>query len=275
MKKLLFLLLLSNISFAQITIKGTVLDKATGTPVPYARIGIKGKAAGTLSNENGKFELVVKAYTETDSVSFSSIGYKSISYSLQKAKQFTDEKIYLTEEAVNLNELTVKPKKTFYKVLGNKKYSSVECYFSGIDSNYLGVEAAIKANNKKGREVWLEKFNFFLLKNELKDSAAFRLNFYKKDKDGLPGQNLLRKPIVFKTKVNNGIVEVDLKKYLINTDDDFFISIECLMDKLDKNKLAFSGSILGPSYFKPAAFAPWLKMPYMGLDFNVTVSYQK
>jgi hypothetical protein len=33
--------------------------------------------------------------------------------------------------------------------------------------------------------------------------------------------------------------------------------------------------VMGPAYFKMATFANWVKSPMMGLDFNVTVSYQK
>lgn len=57
--------------------------------------------------------------------------------------------------------------------------------------------------------------------------------------------------------------------------NDFFISLECLSDKVGAGKLTFSASILGPSYIKTAAFANWTKMPVMGIDFNATVSYQK
>jgi hypothetical protein len=103
----------------------------------------------------------------------------------------------------------------------------------------------------------------------------FRLNFYKEDKNGMPGENILRQPIVFKTKVERGEVSVDLKKYNINTNDDFFISLECLSDNINSKNLAFSGALLGPSYFKLATFSSWEKIIPMGIDFNVTVTYQK
>ncbi|MCA6435472.1 MAG: carboxypeptidase-like regulatory domain-containing protein [Bacteroidetes bacterium] len=256
--------------------KGTVIDKKTNEPIPFSSVGIIGKTMGTVSNENGYFELVLKEINETDSLKISAIGYQSKSYTVKQAKNFIAEKIYLNESAVLLNEVVIKPSKTITKVLGNKNYNkNISCSFQGVDNNYKGVQAAIKANNKKGRVVWIENFNFFISKNDAADSAMFRLNFYKEDKNGMPGENILRQPIVFKTKVERGEVSVDLKKYNINTNDDFFISLECLSDNINSKNLAFSGALLGPSYFKLATFSSWEKIIPMGIDFNVTVTYQK
>jgi hypothetical protein len=276
MKYIILFLSLIQISFAQTSIKGTVIDKKTNEPIPFSSVGIIGKTMGTVSNENGYFELVLKEINETDSLKISAIGYQSKSYTVKQAKNFTAEKIYLNESAVLLNEVVIKPSKTITKVLGNKNYNkNISCSFQGVDNNYKGVQAAIKANNKKGRVVWIENFNFFISKNDAADSAMFRLNFYKEDKNGMPGENILRQPIVFKTKVERGEVSVDLKKYNINTNDDFFISLECLSDNINSKNLAFSGALLGPSYFKLATFSSWEKIIPMGIDFNVTVTYQK
>lgn len=276
MKNIIILLCIIQFTQAQTIIKGTVFDKKTNEPIPFASIGIKGKTVGTVSNENGVFEMPLKEIVDTDSLKISAIGYQGKSYAVKLAKTFTGESIYLSESAVALNEVVIKPTKTITKVLGNKNYNTnVQCSFQGADNNYKGVQAAIKANNKKGRLVWIENFNFYISKNELTDSASFRLNFYKEDKEGMPGDNILRSPIVFKTNTKSGIVSVDLKKYNINTNDDFFISLECLSDKINSKNLTFSGALLGPAYFKMATFSSWEKIPLMGLDFNVTVTYQK
>lgn len=276
MKYILIFLSFLQFASAQINLKGQVFDKTTNETIPFASIGIKGKTIGTVSDENGNFELPLKEFLDSDSLKFSAIGYQAKNFSISKAKSFNNEKIYLNPSSVQLDEIIIRPIKTITKILGNKNYNTnVSCSFQGFDNNYKGVEAAIKANNKKGRLIWFEKLNFYIIKNDLPDSAVFRLNLYAENKDNMPGDNILRKPIIFKTKVSNGIVEIDLKKYNINTDKDFFISLECLSEKMDKDKLTFSGSIMGPAYFKMATFSNWEKIPLMGLDFNVTISYQK
>ena len=40
--------------------------------------------------------------------------------------------------------------------------------------------------------------------------------------------------------VKEGVVSVNLKNMLINTNDDFFMSLECLEEQIDKEKLCFS-----------------------------------
>lgn len=264
-------------ALAQTVISGKIIDQTTKEPLPFASIGIKGKTSGTLSDENGSFSMVLKDISDADSLKFSAIGYRSQSFVVASAKNFSDKTITLLQTSVVLNEVVVKPTKTITKVLGNKNYNTnIKCSFQGNESNLLGVEAAIRANNKKDRDVWIEDFNFYLNTNTIEDSITFRLNFYKEDADGLPGENLLSKPIVFKVaKKQTGVISLNLKKYNIHTKGDFFISMECLSNKVSSKNLTFSGSIKGPAFFKMATFANWQKIGLMGLDFNVTVSYQK
>lgn len=268
--------LVSHISLAQTTIKGTVFDNTSKQVIPFASVGIKGKTMGTLSDENGNFELMVKNAADMDSLKVSAIGYQSKCFVFSKAKGFNGEKIFLLQSGIQLAEVAVKPTKTITKILGNKKYNTnLSCSFQGYDNNYLGVEAAIRANSKKGRLIWIENFSSNLNKCSVKDSATFRLNFYKVNKDGMPGDNILQKPVVFKIPPKVGPFTIDLKNYNINTDDDFFISLECLSAEVTSTNLAFSGSLIGPSYLKMATFSDWEKLAVMGIDFNVTITYQK
>ena len=100
-----------------------IINKKTNEPIPYSSIGIKGKTVGTVSNENGYFELPLNEINDTDSLKISAIGYQSKSYSIMQAKNFTSENIYLNESAVALNEVVIKPTKTITKILGNKNYN--------------------------------------------------------------------------------------------------------------------------------------------------------
>lgn len=260
---------------AQVVLKGKVTE-GNGESIAFASVGVKGKTYGTVCDENGIFELKISSFTDNDSLKVSAIGFKVKTISMKTAKNFTNEKIILLPATVQLNEIKIKPQKTITKVLGNKHYNQNICLsFQGAENNWKGAEISIKANNKKGRLVFIENFNFYIVKNLYADSLTFRLNFYKEDKDGLPGENILRKSIIFKTKIKEGVVSVNLKNYLINTDDDFFMSLECLEETIDKDKLCFSGSLSGPAYMKVATFMDWMKIPFGGIDFNVTVSYQK
>ena len=81
MKKTKFFLtvlavLLSSLAFAQnLTVTGIVKDAATGEPVPFAAIQIKGTTTGGMADIDGLYSISVPA----DGVLiFSSIGYKDV-----------------------------------------------------------------------------------------------------------------------------------------------------------------------------------------------------
>lgn len=69
---LLFLLVWMT-SSAQLVVRGKLTDRQTNEPVIAASIGIKGKASGTISNEEGVFQLSVAA---DDQIMVSCLGYQ-------------------------------------------------------------------------------------------------------------------------------------------------------------------------------------------------------
>ena len=83
MKNLIFTLLFACFTttlFAQsdITISGYILDKETNLPLPYVNIGFVEKAVGTVSDENGKFQLTfnVRKVSFDAILQISSLGYE-------------------------------------------------------------------------------------------------------------------------------------------------------------------------------------------------------
>jgi TonB-linked SusC/RagA family outer membrane protein len=102
-KKLLFLLLLLPFSIlAQNTLSGSVLDKASGQPIPGVNVNIQGASKGVSTDFDGKFQL--SNVKKGDKVVFSFIGYKNtvITYSSQK-----DLSVSLEEDASELKEVVV------------------------------------------------------------------------------------------------------------------------------------------------------------------------
>jgi len=74
----MLLLVSINIVYAQnITISGSVTDKATKEALPGASVNIKGKTLGTSTNENGKFSFTV-AQAPPFTIVITYIGYKPV-----------------------------------------------------------------------------------------------------------------------------------------------------------------------------------------------------
>ncbi len=244
--------------------------------IPYVSIGIAGTLQGTLSDKNGNFELSIPHFTDADTLKISAIGYSNLSITASELNENHSKTFYLQSVVYDLAEVKVNPKKIRYKILGTSNYSTNTCTaFMGKDNNWKGEQAAIRANNKEGITVYLESFGFYIIKNEYTDSLQFRIMLYEVDPKGYPGKTFLKRPIMFKTNVKQGEVLVDLKKYSISATGDFFISLECLEEKMESGKFCFAGSIKVPSFFKTSAFSRWGRVKGGGGDFNVRVSYIK
>jgi hypothetical protein len=253
-----------------------ITDASTAEAIPFASVGIKGKNVGTVTDDKGDFELNLLKCDEDDSLKVSAIGYKTRGFTVSQIRQLGGKIITLEPIAVKLEEVHITSKKVKRRVLGTSKYSVRNCSaFTGTGGNWKGEEAAIRANSEKGKYVFIEDFNFYIIQNKYEDSLVFRLMLYSVDPKNLPGETFLKKPIIFKTAIKQGIVHIDLKNYNIIYNDDFFISLECLMDKMDQTKFCFAGSAKIPSYVKTSTFMNWYRVKGGGADLNVTVSYLK
>jgi len=76
------------ISFSQSEIEGIILSEEDNSPVSYASIGVKNKAAGCVSDATGKFSLKLPiSIKETDSVIISSVGFERTGFTIASIPQ--------------------------------------------------------------------------------------------------------------------------------------------------------------------------------------------
>ena len=90
------------------TIRGTVYDRATDSPLSLAVIYISGTSVGTYSDSNGNFELDISKYS-SEPITISLIGYSS--FTLTEHSTGKSLKIYLSTKINELNEVLIKGKK--------------------------------------------------------------------------------------------------------------------------------------------------------------------
>lgn len=271
---LIYFLVSISILNGESILKGKITDAANQQPLPFASIAIPGTSQGTLADADGNFTLPLPS--QVDSIKISAIGYHSQSFFIQPTPDQTIRKYELQAITYDLQEVKIKPKNKGYLTLGTRKYSKDICTaYIGKNQHWKGEQAAIKANNKEGRTVFLESFHFYIIKNDYQDSLQFRLMLYEIDSLGFPGKTFLRQPILFKTNLSQGEVTVGLKDYNISATGNFFISLECLEDQMESARFCFAGSIKVASYFKTNAFSRWGKVKGGGGDFNLRVSYAK
>jgi hypothetical protein len=267
--RILFLifLVLSITTKSQTLIKCQLLDSATKAPVEFANVGIVSKAFGTVTNEKGEFTLNVPDSLADQKIRISLLGYKTKDIPVKNLSGKTT--VFLSEAAYNLNEVAVKPRKTKHKVLGNKTTSKMS--ICGFTSNTLGCEMGVKLNVKH-KETWLKKLSFNIATN-VYDSLIFRVNIYKKNKDGDPGDNLLTKSLFVVPPSKTGLVEVDISKLYLFVDEDVFVSLEWIKDFGDTKGLYFSCELFGGTWYRQASQDKWNHLAAVGVGVWVDVEY--
>lgn len=276
MRTLVFLLsiLLAHIQ-AQVIYKGQIKDQKNNEAIAFVAVGSVKTNQTTLSDENGVFDLALKNIDTNDTLKFYAIGYKELLVPIHTLTSGKTNNVFMESSGLQLEEIEVKAKKLYEKKLGITKYDTRNCSgFIDYENNWKGVETAIRLDNKEGRFIRVKDFSFYIIKNTLKDSLTFRLNFYSANKF-YPTKNILKRSIIFKTAQKHGEVKLDLNDYAITAYDDFYVSLECLMEKVNITDFCFAGEITEPSYVREGAFKKWKKVRGGGAAFNVTVLYSK
>lgn len=268
---LLYLTLLPYISLGQKTLVGQVVDASTQDPLPFVNIGLVDKNIGTVTDEEGYFQLEVDPlkYGKAN-LRFSMIGYESKTFLLEEYLQNELIVVPLAEEATALEEVVITTKRTNFqtKLLGNKTTSKF--IYASFTTNKLGNEMGFVVRQRK-RPMILKKFNISLVENDY-GPIRFRLNFYSVQ-NGLPTTTLLKENIIIETDITSGIVTKDLTPYEIVIDEGFFVAIEWIED-LGPGKLFFSGSFFGsPLIAREVSQGTWTKVGVASVGMNVEVRY--
>lgn len=216
---ILLLLFVSISIHAQVVrISGRVVDATTQQPIPYANIGIAGKAIGTVATASGSFAFTVKEgqLASTDKLVASCVGYESMVVAVDAGK-LEALQLTLKPQVVEIAEVKVQAGKPRKKVLGKDDRGFFTHY------NFYTVRDTA-AHDRLGREVgniiklnkacYVNDFNVYVGWSEF-TFVRFRLNIYEVVND-LPGKSLLQQDVIFEAKGSNpGWVQVDLKRYNI------------------------------------------------------------
>jgi len=222
--------------FAQKSTEGIIKDAETDEPIPYVNIGIVKKEKGTVSNDLGKFEFEIPTNLLNDT---------------------------------ELDEVVVTNKELKEKIIGNKtKKKIVKGVFSYADA---GVEMGIKVKIKDS-PTYVEKFHVNVVSNT-SERVKFRMNFYN-IKDGLPNEKIIKENIIFSINLKEGDFTLDLEKYNIVVEEDFYAIIELLENQKEEEEVYFSAGLLGNSTaYRFSSQGVWTKSNTIGIGFNYTVKY--
>lgn len=215
------LIITSNNIFGQ-SISGKVICSSDNEPIIYASIGIIGTSKGTISNENGEFELNVDSICKDSLVRFSMIGFESKVFKIKELIN-KENQIQLENKPVQLKEITIKPSGKATK-FGTTNYSRLGgvCGWGGTSfgkGHEIGTKIELGENM-----VQLKSLHFRLHKQSF-DSSLFRLHI-RDIEQGLPSKELLDKEIIISVSEEKGWVDIDLSKYHLTYKGDIALTLE-------------------------------------------------
>lgn len=220
--------------WGNLKIRGRVLNAIDAVPVPFANIGLLNKELGTLSDEDGTFELTIPHSTMGDSLRFSSIGFKSRSIRIEP--RLNGEIVVRLKPVVKvLNEVEIKrPRRFKVARLG---------WMGGRDGvlpmdTVQGGGAVAMLVEAPTAPVFIEKLQVRLMYNS-KDTLKLRLHFYAFDTiSGGPGQELLREEVILTETKKYGWLRYDLRHSGISIPQrQFFVGFEWIDERTTRRKM--------------------------------------
>jgi len=271
MKRFTLLLLLLNsyfILFGQLLISG-IVKQSNNSLLAYVNIGIKSKNIGTVSDEKGNFELVIPKQFMTDTVTFSSVGFEELNIPVQSFLKTSLKEITLQQKTSVLEEVVIYNKKNKIKRIGTLSHNP---FLSGAaeSKDKKDIVEFAKHININGKTSNIQNVSIYLLGLNI-DTATFRINFYEAV-DGMPQVRIIEKSIVLRADIKKGWLTIDLSKYNIVLNNNFFVGFEFLPErKISKYSFNYGGQLGGNSVARRSSLGKWEKFKGATLSAYVTV----
>lgn len=154
-----FVLMINNYQVnaqSPITLKGTVLDKETNAPMPFATITIPQSKISVVSNEAGEFQFNIPAELTNSTVHISFLGYKTIKLKVSEINPGIETSFKMVAQEQQLKEVEIKKKKSktsaediVDKAIRNikKNYPRDKTLYYGYYRDYISPASAVSYQN--------------------------------------------------------------------------------------------------------------------------------
>ncbi len=224
------ILLSASWSYGQVY-RGRILDAETSQPIPYANIGIVSKDRGTVSMEDGSFQLTIDLAWNDDSLRISSIGYETQTFLVQSFKsKFSGKEpvnFSLLPKPVMLSEVVISSRSATPIQMGNApqtKYTK-----AGFFYNRLGHEIGTIFFLDKGVARVIDSVQLNIASCTY-DSVFLRLNVYQRIAQGY--ENILPRNVFIRLTKKQALAKpvIDLQEFKLIVSDQFLVTVEIVKE---------------------------------------------
>lgn len=234
--------------------RGTVIDKGSGKPIPYVNMGIKNQNFGTISDEDGRYQFSFSENQLDDTITIQHVSYES---NFIPVKELIDkDSIYLKEKVATLDEIKITSRKLKPRKFGIRTHNPLLHSRLGIHENTISeIAQEIKIN----KPIRLLDLNLFVRIYSDSLPLKYRVKFYTSI-DDTPGELIGNSDIVAEGLIPKWN-RVDLKRYNIVMEKDFFVSVEFLPISDGEMPYLSPGCVLvgGNRYSRDTSLGTWEK----------------
>lgn len=250
-------------AFGQVTFKGKLTDPESKNPLPYVNIGISGKNIGAISGEDGAFSITIPQDNLADTLTFSLIGYNELKVPVNELDPKNEASIQLVEKVTGLNEVLVRGQKLVERKYGIKKTGLILRFADGMfkEGDSFEIGQVIDLGNRPAKLSSL----YLHLNSSRKDSASFRINFYRYDENrNAPTVRVFDKSIIQRHPIRIGWLKFDLSDYDVRLKGKVFAAVEFIPENKDVDKILYEVKIGGSSksFFRRSSLGQWVRPPH-------------
>jgi hypothetical protein len=117
-------------------ISGTVVDEESGEPLPFATIGLRNKGRGTVTNNNGEFQLRITPDCINDTLSLSYLGFNGREIPVRQSLG-NDFRILMKREFIPIPEIIIRtqsPQEIIFKTVSSipRNYGNSPAMLTGF-----------------------------------------------------------------------------------------------------------------------------------------------
>lgn len=263
---------LSSTLAQELLLTGQVQAQGTKAPISYANLGIRGKNTGTIADEQGAFSLRIPTNRATDTLTFSAIGYQEQAIPIRQLAPHQRQTVVLVEKTTALPEIVVRGR-TKVRRLGTTTHNPLLWgnLVSKETHDIVEFTKRISLDNIPSR---LMQAHIFLRRPTV-DTVTLRLNFYRVAQD-LPAERLVEQTILVRAPSQNGWLTIDLEKYALTLQEDFYLSFEFLPEKsLSVPAFSYGAQFGGTVLVRTSSLGAWKREYGASLAAYVTVRQVK
>lgn len=233
-----FLLLLSLLVLSQVTqgqVTGTVLDKTTRLPVPYASIWLEKEDKGTTAEADGRFLLRAPGRQPRNLV-VTAVGYEK---SLVPLGNQALQVLLNPRPVMQPAEQASKPAHTRKKVAGSLAWTRLKTDFYGNEGHPYVLARYFPYDSSYANTPFVQSVS--LLTRSKLPQASFQLRLFAADAQGNPGQDLLPGGLLVLAEKGQHQTLVDLSSYqVVMPPNGLFIGFEWLI--IEANRYEYTRS---------------------------------